>query len=128
MKLARIPKSHCSSGMDDEEVGDLKSTRSAVSKPMKAEGKLPFVSTNVRQAMVASKAERVLVVGISIYDPTNAGGSKYRQVRAPMGGGIRYPSVRKNTTKQEQIELIHPLFQWRSQRGAMTPSNPGKCG
>ena len=45
-----------------------------------------------------------------MYDPTNGSGSKYRQIRAPMRGGIRHPSVRKNTTKQELVKQIHPLF------------------
>ena len=77
---------------------------------MRAKGKLVFIPTDVRKAMVASKAERALVGGFSIYDPTKASGSRFRQVRAPTSGGIRHSSVRRNTTKQELIELIHPLF------------------
>ena len=76
MKLARTPKSNHSSDMDDGEVSDPKRNRSALSKAVAAKDKLSFGSTNARPAMVASKAERAIVVGFSIYDPTNASGSK----------------------------------------------------
>lgn len=47
------------------------------------------------------------MVGFAIY---NSLLKKYRQVRAPMGGGIRYPRVEKNTTKAELLRIVCPLF------------------
>ena len=55
--------------MDDGEVNNPKRNRSALSGPVNAKDKLSFGYSNARQAMVASKAERVR---FSIYDPSNA--------------------------------------------------------
>jgi hypothetical protein len=60
-----------------------------------------------KQAVNASKPDRALIVGFAIYDFSS---HKYRQIRAPMGGGIRYPRVPKNIKKEELLEIVRPLF------------------
>ena len=62
MKLARTRKSNHSSDMEDGEVSDPKRNKSALSKPVAAKDKLSLGCTNARPAIVASKAERELVV------------------------------------------------------------------
>ncbi|XP_078333019.1 uncharacterized protein LOC111100619 isoform X2 [Crassostrea virginica] len=68
---------------------------------------IPRKCKTVKQAEAASKPDRALVVGFAIYEPTHEG---YRQIRAPLGGGIRYPRVNKDTKKDELIRIITPLF------------------
>ncbi|KAJ8307127.1 hypothetical protein KUTeg_015211 [Tegillarca granosa] len=58
------------------------------------------------QAQIASKDDKALVVGFCILDDN----MKYRQVRSPMGGGIRHPRVNKDTTKMELVVIIRSLF------------------
>lgn len=58
------------------------------------------------QAAIATKPDRALVVGFCIYQPIG----EYRQVRAPMGGGIRHLRVDKNMKKEEVLEIICSLF------------------
>ena len=48
--------------MEDGEVSDPKRNKSALSKPVAAKDKLSLGCTNARPAIVASKAERELVV------------------------------------------------------------------
>ncbi|KAL5019914.1 hypothetical protein ScPMuIL_002806 [Solemya velum] len=58
------------------------------------------------QATEASKNDHALVVGFVVFDPSS---NKYRQIRAPMGGGIRHYRVEKSTKKPELLTII-PLF------------------
>lgn len=57
--------------------------------------------------MNASKPDRALIVGFAIYDYSSR---TYRQIRAPMGGEIRYPRVSKNLKKDELLDVLRPLF------------------
>ena len=70
--------------------------------------RFPTKFTSTQQAHIASKDDCAILVGFSIYEPQ--GCTRYRQVRSPMGGGIRYPRVLKEATKEELITLIKPLF------------------
>lgn len=60
-----------------------------------------------KQAEIASKPDRAIVVGFAILDSS---AKAYRQIRAPLGGGTRYARVNKNTRKNELIKIICPLF------------------
>lgn len=60
-----------------------------------------------KQAEIASKPDRAIVVGFAILDSS---AKAYRQIRAPLGGGTRYARVNKNTRKNELIKIISPLF------------------
>lgn len=60
-----------------------------------------------KQAEIASKPDRAIVVGFAIFDSS---AKAYRQIRAPLGGGTRYARVNKNTRKNELIKIICPLF------------------
>jgi len=100
------------SDTDDEETAvakkrpkyDLKNAKkSATFTKLKSSNK----RAPVKQSEKASKPDRALMVGFAIY---NSLLKKYRQVRAPMGGGIRYPRVEKNTTKAELLRIVCPLF------------------
>ena len=59
------------------------------------------------QAEHASKHDRQLLVGLSMYDDRN---NRYRQVRSPMGGGPRFPRVGKRTEKKKLLEMLPPLY------------------
>ena len=73
--------------------------------------RLPSQFTPKQQAHIASKDDCSILVGFSIYEPHGSTDStRYRQVRSPMGGGIRYPRVMKESTKEELINIIKPLF------------------
>ena len=61
----------------------------------------------IKQAEVASKPDRALVVGFAIYEPTH---EVYRQIRAPLGGGIPYLRELQDAKKDELIIIITPLF------------------
>ncbi|XP_038073945.1 uncharacterized protein LOC119742010 [Patiria miniata] len=60
-----------------------------------------------KKAKEASTSSRSLIVGFSVYEATE---SRYKQVRAPMGGGIRHITVDKNTPKRKLLHTLCPLF------------------
>ena len=96
-KRMGVPNLSSVSDTDDEGVTISKRKRYTIPRKCKT----------VKQAEAASKPDRALVVGFAIYEPTHEG---YRQIRAPLGGGIRYPRVNKDTKKDELIRIITPLF------------------
>ena len=68
---------------------------------------LPPKCTSTQQAHIASKDDYAILVGFAIYETPNG---RYRQVRSPMVGGIRYPRVAKEISKEELMCTIKPLF------------------
>ena len=66
---------------------------------------LPPKFTSTQQAHIASKDDYAILVGFAIYETPNG---RYRQVRSPMGGGIRYPRVAKEISKEELMCTIKP--------------------
>ena len=62
-----------------------------------------------KQSQIAIKSVRSVIVGFCIYEK-NGTESKYQQVRAPMGEGIRNITINKTATKSELMDKISVLF------------------
>ncbi|XP_033102039.1 uncharacterized protein LOC117105102 [Anneissia japonica] len=61
--------------------------------------------TSQKQSLIASKTDCAITVGFCL-----SIGDSFRQVRAPLGGGIRQIRVSKELKKNKLIERIVPLF------------------
>ena len=77
-------------------------------KHKKGRKNLPFFRG--KQVASATKEDRAIVVGFCICNPHEGSKLNYRQVRAPMGGGIRHLRVNRNTKKVEWNAMISSLF------------------
>ena len=119
MKFPRSSGSKTKDGSDTEEEESTMANTvvpSTAATPKNMKKKAPSTSQvrssvdKGKQVESATKDDRAALVGFSIFDPKAPLESRYRQVRAPMGGGIRHIRVSKSTTKSHMLARIRPLF------------------